>query len=79
MTDDSGYPDEEELERVKKWNVNKANFDEFMEYIKSIWRWPEFVKKVENRYVLVTGGWSGNESIISAMRMNCTFWLMYWQ
>ncbi len=79
MPDDNGYPEEEELERIKKWKVDKSNFDEFMDYVRSIWHWPEFVKKVENRYVLVTGGWSGNESVIGAMKENRVFWLMYWQ
>jgi hypothetical protein len=73
------YPTDEELQKITDFNVDDNNLDEFIEGIKSIWHWPDFVKKEEKVYTFATGGWSGNEEIIMALRKNTFFWLMYWE
>lgn len=71
------YPTDEELETVKKWKPaagwNLETFAEFMEYVNSIADWYVFERE-GNAYSLSTGGWSGNEDVIAALRgtyVNC--------
>lgn len=89
MTFDSdGYPTEESLKTISGWSDFSSNgYAEWIEYIKELWYWPDFIWVDESENLMVrelneillrgssvlkisTGGWSGNESIISAMREN---------
>lgn len=71
------YPTETFLEKVKEADV--TNFHEFMAMIKTEWAFGNWGWRQEGDiYYLSTGGWSGNEDIISAMQDNQMFWLMYW-
>jgi hypothetical protein len=90
MSED-GYPTEEELERIIKWD---GDFKQLLSYVKSVghywpeedgWGWseePEVVDELRGGYVtryhISTGGWSGNESIIDALNKNFLFWHMHW-
>lgn len=72
-----GYPEEEELDKIRTW-TGKPH--ELFDFIRSIWWANEWgFHQDGNKYSLSTGGWSGNESIIAAMRENQIFWLMYWE
>lgn len=81
---DNGYPTEEELERIKNWDYTEG-WLHLMAYIKSCWwraDWGWSMTSVEGhptRYDISTGGWSGNESIISAMQENFLFWALCWE
>lgn len=78
MPDESGYPTEEELERLKTWNLPEQSVKELVEYIRSIWWMPDWgfhLYKQRDRYFkrtvmvleLHTGGWSGNEEIMGVL------------
>lgn len=82
------YPTEEELQVIKEWDVTKQGVKPLMEFVKSIWKYEDrchiyrgkrhlFNDKAVKIY-LSTGGWSGNEEILSALRANTMFWMMYW-
>lgn len=72
-----GYPTEAFLEQVKE--ADATNFHEFMALIKTQWEFANWGWRQDGDiYRLSTGGWSGNEDIISAMQDNQMFWLMYW-
>ena len=73
-----GYPDEEELATIAKWPYD--NLPALMEYIKRRWQYSDcgYWKQRGTMYRISTGGWSGNESIISAMQENTMFWLLCW-
>ena len=78
------YPTEEDLTKVAQWKFEKpGDFLAFMEFVKSIGHyWPVemFGWTQDGRtYHVSTGGWSGNESILSAMEENWTFWAVCWQ
>lgn len=65
MLDDDGYPTDAALERLRQWDI--ADPRGWLEFARSLWwskdwGWPKLEGEVS------TGGWSGNESIIAAMR-----------
>jgi hypothetical protein len=70
-----GYPTEETLEVIRKWPYQ--DWDGLWAYVREVWRYPEYVKG-EDVVEISTGGWSGNEEVISALQQNQMFWAMYW-
>ena len=69
MVDYEDYPFDEDLQRIKDWPFN--DIDSVFAFVKSLWHWgvgPEW--EMNGVLYLATGGWSGNESIISAMMEN---------
>lgn len=81
----SDYPSEEELRRVREWtfaHTPAQDYPAFMAYVKSIgtyWPQEQFGWRQKGQtYSISTGGWSGNESILEAMRDNFAFWGICW-
>lgn len=79
------YPDEEYLELLRKWDTTDGTWASFMAEVRELWwqeswGWSQFqdTNGVEH-YLISTGGWSGNESLIEAMQSNVMFWLMCWR
>jgi NTP pyrophosphatase (non-canonical NTP hydrolase) len=74
--DSDGYPDEAELTRISEWRDDRFDWSGLMAFIRPLWRYAEdgYWKQQGSLYRLVTGGWSGNESIIVALRANSLFW-----
>ena len=76
---DEEYPDEAELTRIREWPHTDAAG--WFAYIKGLWRYAESGYWTESRpglYEISTGGWSGNEEIIAAMRANTILWSLTW-
>lgn len=83
--DEEGYPTDEFLDYLSDYN-NFKNVHEIIEIIESVWWMPDwgltrkqpFTDKVYKTrvftYFMSTGGWSGNESIIYALKSNFLFW-----
>jgi hypothetical protein len=81
MTEE-GYPSEQELETIEKWPLRDVF--ELLNFIDDLWQY-----KIDFRvwdkgilhYELHTGGWSGNEEIIEALKKNrfidrfCVKWM----
>lgn len=86
--DEDGYPTEAALELVGKWHW--SDMKGWFEFIKSIWWYSEWgwkekdephdwgIEETVHRYYISTGGWSGNESIIGAMKENEWTWHFAW-
>lgn len=79
MPDRDGYPTEEELAKVRTWDWRDP--DGWFAYVRSIWHWYELgphEAPCEDggrvAFECATGGWSGNEEIIGAMKENLTLW-----
>ena len=73
--DDDGYPTEEFLEAVKKWDLHDPIG--WFAFIKSGWWMPDWGwHETTRRYRISTGGWSGNEEILAAMEGNFVLWSM---
>lgn len=77
--DEDGYPTEELLERVKKWPYDKGHAG-LMALVRANWNWADMMFSQDgNKYALSTGGWSGNEDLISALQENTFFWVCCWE
>jgi len=76
-----GYPEEQELKTIKNWEYY-TDFSGLMEYIKNLWKYPQYWKETQTdnqiKYKISTGGWSGNEDLIAAMISNRIFWAVCW-
>jgi len=71
-----GYPEEHELSEIKDWGVGDPQG--LIDYIRRLWTYEDFFKWDGKNLELHTGGWSGNEDIISTLHESM-FWMMYWQ
>lgn len=90
MADD--YPTDEELDRLERWPMRDTAGA--LDFARSLWHWPEWgvsellapeetaIVRAESgdRFLrLATGGWSGNESIISALNANSGVRAIAWR
>lgn len=84
------YPTDEQLEKIKTWDIRAQGLRELIDYVRFLWWMPErdfrlyqgrsyFFNEPVIKLALHTGGWSGNESIISALGANTMFWILYWR
>ena len=77
------YPDDEDLEKLKNWNISREGLEGLLILIEELWSlfgWGYKIKGKRVKYLeLHTGGWSGNEEIIQALKYNYIFWSSYWQ
>jgi hypothetical protein len=76
------YPTVEELKMIREYDIFNNDIGGLLELIKSIWwgsGWGFSLKGKKVLYLeLHTGGWSGNEDIIEALRVTM-FWAFYWK
>jgi hypothetical protein len=83
LLDEDGYPTSETLERISNWDHNDSQG--WFKFIEGIWHhavfgWREYQEPdTEYKvYQISTCGWSGNESIITAMEDNYILWSLWW-
>jgi len=80
------YHEEKDLKMIKDWDIHDPRG--LVEFLEEIWWTPEFGFHISRgrsspfqewvmRINLSTGGWSGNEEIISTLR-ETMFWVLYW-
>lgn len=76
--DADGYPSEHALEKITAWPAR--DFNGLLEYVASLWAYPDYVTRAPEArtYTFATGGWSGNESLVSALQQNLIFWATCW-
>jgi hypothetical protein len=77
---DDGYPTDKALKKIRDWEI-KTNDELFnlLDFVRTLWHWSDlFTKKDNGAYILITGGWSGNEQLIRAMHENYIFWAFMW-
>lgn len=76
--DSDGYPDDDEISTIQNWS--HSDFSGLMEYIRKLWFYADFGywRQCGERYLISTAGWSGNETLIDAMRSNTIFWGLCW-
>jgi hypothetical protein len=72
------YPSEEDLKRIETWKY-KDCYNLFL-FIQSLWNKEKGKCTIKIYQVYFgTGGWSGNEEIISALQNNYMIWSLTWQ
>jgi hypothetical protein len=84
--DGDGYPTEEAERLVREWPHD--DFHGLMAFVRGLWRYSEYwneskdfdiIGKEVIKHHVSTAGWSGNESLIQALKENRMFWLMCWE
>lgn len=87
LIDDDGYPTDSALEIIKLWHWTDASG--WFKFIHELWHlsswgWGEgeedheYLNKKVHCYHISTAGFSGNESIIRAMKENDMLWSLNW-
>jgi hypothetical protein len=77
--DRDGYPTEETLEAIRKWDCDDpAGKIALLRFVQKAWSYPLYFTKIAEEWHVSTGGWSGNEDLIRAMRKNFVFWSLTW-
>jgi hypothetical protein len=74
------YPTDDELLKIQNWPAD--DLDGLINYLRNdnIWHPTYGFSNFDGtRWILTTGGWSGNEEIIGAMQNNDMWWMMHWQ
>ncbi len=74
------YPSEEELNRIRNWNAI-TDARGLIDFVASVWNcdYGAYRTYAGHAFQLITGGWSGNESLIDALSDNRMFWSVYWK
>lgn len=83
MIDKDGYPTDETLDIIRGFDIVNDDPIAFTEYLCENWvnGYPPKWDKKRKTLQLSTGGWSGCESIIAALRNPKVFpgyWYMFW-
>ena len=75
-----GYPTEATLSAIRGYEVaTDADRWELLEHVAALWSYPIYITMERPHFArFSTGGWSGNEDLIEALRDNHTFWLFAW-
>lgn len=77
------YPDEETLKKIREFDFGDKlqNSPDFFRLIYDNWLYHDTCWRYDiekDCLQISTGGWSGNEDIIEAMKDNFQFWLFFW-
>jgi hypothetical protein len=80
LHDETGqYPSDEAVQWIRDYD-DFQHYGALMVFLKSVWWMPAWGwRETRRRYYLSTGGWSGNEELIDALKTsNCFFWSLRW-
>lgn len=82
--DEDGYPTDEVLKAIEEYDLavtGSKGYDEaekLTEFVKALWCYPDFFRKrKDGLWEASTGGWSGNEALISALKANPLYGALY--
>lgn len=76
---ESEYPGDEELRSIREWDWN--DISGLLAYMRERWRWADdgYWRREGSDLYLSTGGWSGNEDLIFALKDNPLVWSLIWK
>ena len=76
LLDDDGYPTDEYLKFIEEYTPDKMPIMDFVSILGDNWYFDDWGFRLKRKYMgvrkleLHTGGWSGNEDIIGAIKSN---------
>jgi hypothetical protein len=79
----NGYPDETILKQIENWDGKDSK--EMIRWIYEAWNHDygsitkKYINPAQTIYTLITGGWSGNEEVMSAITKNLLFDGLFWK
>ena len=81
MLDINGYPLQASLNSLEYYYISKGTLQGFLDLLKGTWNYSDSggYKLQDNKLYLHTGGWSGNEEVITYLKRNFIFWSMCWR
>ncbi len=83
MLDKDNYPDEDSLREIAKWDILEKGVQGLLDLVEENTHFGDWSFDIKGKQVLRleyhTGGWSGNEDVISALKENLLFFPMFWK
>lgn len=87
--DKDGYPTETTLKAIKAWPIKSfSDVEALLDFVGRAWSYPDrwvkaprrfrYFGQLRRRYTVSTGGWSGNESLITALESTLA-WHISWR
>jgi hypothetical protein len=74
------YPTDEQLQRIREWPGHRLqSWFTYIQEAGNYWPNDDYWHQEDGVYHISTGGWSGNESIVDAMRENFACWSQTWE
>lgn len=70
------FPTDEQLETIEHWDVN--DIEGCLRYIGSLWHTCGRWKEGNGFFVFATGGWSGNEALLGALKASDIWPIILW-
>lgn len=78
--DEMDEPDDADLKRIEEWDYIAQGGLALLEHLRSVWSdYGDVRVKDDDSWEFVTGGWSGNEAMIGALRQNFMAWSQLWE
>ena len=72
----NGYPTNKTLDNIRAYS---GDFNKLMELITPLFETYGKCAREDDNWVVVTGGWSGCESVVEALKENLLFWACCWR
>ena len=83
MLDINHYADKASLIQIREWDILTQGVQGLLDLVEENTNHSDWSISITGKRVLRfqyhTGGWSGNEDVIAALRQNWLFWAMCWQ
>jgi len=74
--DRQGYPTLETFRAIREWPG--SDLWGLIHFVRDAWYYDNSWNEVDRTIRVHTGGWSGNEDLISSLQDNFIFWSMCW-
>lgn len=73
------YDETSEIKKIREWPWQDGWAD-LLAFVRTFWHIPDWGFKQDGKdYAISTGGWSGNEELMGALRANIMFWMVCWK
>ncbi len=68
------------FQAIKSWELKKSqDYYDLAKFIIRNWKYDDYISLRGRKFKLSTGGWSGNEEVMSALDQNKMFNMVCWE